>query len=691
MITLIFPIAGPALENGKIYPPFRRIGEQTAIEAAFRSFKAVRRRISRIVFVCQASQEIEFNVGATLRRLFPSTDFDLVVIPLPTSGPFDTVAQVLRLRDIVGPGIICDCDHSLDLVPFFDRLFASPEVDCLIPVWNLRGEDLRSWSVAGIDDSAQVLSIAEKQLPNVAGRFVGVIGCTYFRDLGWISKNVRGVAKSYVSDAIRVCINAGKYVEAVMLEKAFFFGTPEGETENRSRYQPPNGTIFCDLDGTLIEHQDVTSYLLPVSVLPGSREKLQSWIQSGYHIVITTSRPATEEQELRCLLKQANLPYAQLVMGLPSGPRYVINDRKPSARFTRQAKAFEIERNKGIQQIELASASLLHVLKRFKGGSLAETLLLEDDQKKFIRKRVSKSGNLASGYGKLKQQYRALERFAQLVGGLVPALYCEHEDTLEYYYDLEYLPDHRPLTLATQEQQCTSLTALLQLLKKNIYSQRKPASEIGAEWLHEHITQKIYAKLDLLREHPLLRRLISGPEIIINGKSVMPIIKSLQLLTTNGGLKQFAPRFMTTVHGDLTFGNILICNTDIKLIDTDAILSPEAPELDLGKLFQSLIARYEEWEQLEGILVRELEGGRLETTVMLNTPSNELLNAILTEWSDILECPVEQAHNKGLFYMGLHLIRMVPYRMKVSESQANLALLYAAVYLSALAERQGDN
>jgi hypothetical protein len=111
----------------------------------------------------------------------------------------------------------------------------------------------------------------------------------------------------------------------------------------------------------------------------------------------------------------------------------------------------------------------------------------------------------------------------------------------------------------------------------------------------------------------------------------------------------------------------------------------------LGKLLQSLIARYEEWEQLEGILVRELEGGRLETTVMLNTPSNEFLNAILTEWSNILDCPVEQAHEKGLFYMGLHLIRMVPYRMKVSESQANLAMLYAAVHLSALAERQGDN
>ena len=66
-------------------------------------------------------------------------------------------------------------------------------------------------------------------------------------------------------------------------------------------------TIFCDLDGTLVEHSnpiEVQNPNLVLRVLPGVHEKLTEWDTKGYHIVITTGRkeslrPKTEKELLR--------------------------------------------------------------------------------------------------------------------------------------------------------------------------------------------------------------------------------------------------------------------------------------------------------------------------------------------------------------------------------------------------------
>ena len=91
-------------------------------------------------------------------------------------------------------------------------------------------------------------------------------------------------------------------------------------------------TIFCDLDGTLVEHSnpiDVQNPNLVLKVLPGVHEKLREWDTKGYYIVITTgrkesARSATEEQ-----LQFAGIVYDQLIMGFGGGDRILINDRKP--------------------------------------------------------------------------------------------------------------------------------------------------------------------------------------------------------------------------------------------------------------------------------------------------------------------------------------------------------------------------
>ena len=125
-----------------------------------------------------------------------------------------------------GPAIVCDCDHAVNVDPLFEALAAGAGGDCLLPVWDLAGEDVKSWSVAAIDDGGRVTAIAEKRVPAGAQRTAGVIGCYYFRDVAEIAATCRDRGYLVVSEAVAHLINAGKQVTAVPIREARFFGDP---------------------------------------------------------------------------------------------------------------------------------------------------------------------------------------------------------------------------------------------------------------------------------------------------------------------------------------------------------------------------------------------------------------------------------------------------------------------------------
>ena len=112
-------------------------------------------------------------------------------------------------------------------------------------------------------------------------------------------------------------------------------------------------TILMDIDGTIFYHKDNLYHMVkdvPV-LLDGTIERLLEWRAKEYYIVLTTARPegcrsATEEQ-----LKNAGVFYDQLVMGLPAGPRVLINDIKPDGTLT--AEGINLVRNEGIYEVDV--------------------------------------------------------------------------------------------------------------------------------------------------------------------------------------------------------------------------------------------------------------------------------------------------------------------------------------------------
>ena len=112
-------------------------------------------------------------------------------------------------------------------------------------------------------------------------------------------------------------------------------------------------TILMDIDGTIFYHKDNLYHMakdVPVP-LDGTIEKLLEWRAKEYYIVLTTARPEGCRSSTVEQLKNAGVFYDQLVMGLPAGPRVLINDIKPDGTLT--AEGINLVRNEGIYEVDV--------------------------------------------------------------------------------------------------------------------------------------------------------------------------------------------------------------------------------------------------------------------------------------------------------------------------------------------------
>lgn len=112
-------------------------------------------------------------------------------------------------------------------------------------------------------------------------------------------------------------------------------------------------TIFCDIDGTLWKHEkDITLFHSSKNkLLPNTLDAIRHWEKSGYKIILTTGRKENLRKITEENLNKLGIVYDYLLMGLGSGDRILINDRKEkSSRNT--SYSINVIRNKGIQHFD---------------------------------------------------------------------------------------------------------------------------------------------------------------------------------------------------------------------------------------------------------------------------------------------------------------------------------------------------
>jgi len=113
-------------------------------------------------------------------------------------------------------------------------------------------------------------------------------------------------------------------------------------------------TIFCDIDGCLVKHKGnlSTQITMSMELLPGTIETINEWEAAGHKIILTTGRKESMRKITEEMLTSLGIFYDQLVMGCNRGQRILINDLKPD-NVANTARAINLKRNKGIQDIEL--------------------------------------------------------------------------------------------------------------------------------------------------------------------------------------------------------------------------------------------------------------------------------------------------------------------------------------------------
>jgi hypothetical protein len=110
-------------------------------------------------------------------------------------------------------------------------------------------------------------------------------------------------------------------------------------------------TIIVDIDGVVFFHtgegpsRQWDPDILP-AVNPGVYECFDQWEMRGCHIILMTARKECGREALVKHLKMRHIIYDQLIMGVTSGQRTLINDAKPTAMPSAVART--IPRNEGL-------------------------------------------------------------------------------------------------------------------------------------------------------------------------------------------------------------------------------------------------------------------------------------------------------------------------------------------------------
>ena len=104
----------------------------------------------------------------------------------------------------------------------------------------------------------------------------------------------------------------------------------------------------------------------------------------------------------------------------------------------------------------------------------------------------------------------------------------------------------------------------------------------------------------------------------------------------------------------------------------------DAIELDMGKMFQSIVTKYEVWSKLDTKLVSYTKDG----FVIKLFQDFEDISSYIDIWHKVIESDKSIFSAKAYFYTSLHLIRMIRFRLKISEDQATYALLLSILLLN---------
>ena len=262
--------------------------------------------------------ENKYNISKYIKDTYDKL-VNIVVLEERTSGPADTVYQILKQANISDDKefFIKDCDS------FFDHIPTEGNYVCVSSIADHEVlKRLASKSFVISNDQGIINNIIEKKV--VSDKFC--VGGYKFDKVGLYkstfeklkSKNVKEI---FVSHIIQDCLHNNHIFTEKQITNYIDVGTAEDWFEYNDR-----PVIFCDIDGTLVKAQAKGTYDEQPEALEENVKTVLKYQNNGSQIIFTTARPKKYDTRTREILDSLGFKEYDLISGLQNVKRILIND-----------------------------------------------------------------------------------------------------------------------------------------------------------------------------------------------------------------------------------------------------------------------------------------------------------------------------------------------------------------------------
>ena len=371
LITLAAGMGTRTVKRSIIPKPFQNVKGNAIIEWSLKSYQyLINKRIIKphnLYFAVLKSHEKKFLISKKLKFFF-GEKINIIFISKLTRGPAETALIVARKIKSNNPIIINDSDHYFNGSSLYNTIKKIKNYPSTAGIINITDTHSKKpdWSYVDVDSNNKLRGVKEKNIQLARKGARGVIGSYFFSKKNLFIKEANNLLKNKIKNEFFISSILDRLVKKKYLfltcftEKIYPLGNLEQiklfeKNFNFKKFYPEPKTIIIDLDGVLIKHDSGHNskkkiFTYPAIPIKKNVDLIKKEYDSGSCIIVMSARPNDEISNVENELKKNKIFYHQLILGVASGSRIVINDKKKNHPNIKTAIAIETVRNSSIKK-----------------------------------------------------------------------------------------------------------------------------------------------------------------------------------------------------------------------------------------------------------------------------------------------------------------------------------------------------
>lgn len=331
-INVLIPMAGLGTrikDFDNLNPkPLVVVDGKTLIEHSLDSFLID----AHYIFITRKYDNLNYNKKLT--KIFDGyginyTEINIDYLP---NGATNTALCAKEYINNKNPLIILNCDQLFNWNPMDFINSIDDNIDGAVVLY--KSDDPKN-SFANIKNN-RIIAISEK----IVTSNDALVGIHYWKHGKDFVESAQELLKNntnkecFISETYNY-LTQNKYIVPYYINNNQFI--PLGTSEDIEKYirlkkeyysEKPK-TIFCDIDGTILKHEHSFSNVVNNSpkLLPEVLKKFDEWDSFGHKIILTTARKESSRKLTENQLNVLGISWDQLIMGVSSGERILINDK----------------------------------------------------------------------------------------------------------------------------------------------------------------------------------------------------------------------------------------------------------------------------------------------------------------------------------------------------------------------------